>query len=312
MKLIPAVCCAVLVAFAARASAAPAAPAGPASGAKPVYQRYCSLMTGTDPASRHYQAEMAKLPLPNEAQNAALATAIQRAVQAQQHSAMLPPPVHVMYRDAQRLLVNPLGSDELVLATVGNGAAARWYDADVDRTGNVQGVEPLPPGAPERIAGFMRGLAAFVVLNEMLGGDDALPRSGCLALARAWFAPALGVLPDIERAMWYVPQPATPHDVDTIRDALRDYARAPDRDREKAALTEHALRAVGFDPPVEFVYRDLGDPGDTLGEFDVVRFGTNPRTYAIVQRKPNGRYEIATSPLCLAGDARCAKYYVWP
>ncbi len=307
MKLIAATCCAVLLALAARASAAPA---GPAAGAKPAYQRYCSMMSGSDAAARHYQAEMAKLPLPNDAQNQALANGVQRVLLAQTHSAMLPPDVHVMFRDAQRLLVNPTQSDELVLVTV--GSPPRWYAADVDRTGTVQSVDPLPPGAADRVAGFMRGLAAFVVLNQVLGGDDPLPRPGCLALARAWFAPAIGVLPEIERSMWNPPQPATPHDVDTIRDALREYQRVPDRDPEKAALTDHTLRAIGFDPPVEFVYRDAGEPGNALGEFDVVRFGTAKHTYAVVQRKPNGRYEIDTSPLCLVGDPRCAKYYVWP
>ena len=225
---------------------------------------------------------------------------------------MLPPEIHVMFRDAQRLLVNPMGSDELVLVTAGSSNPPRWYDADVDRTGNVQNVEPLPPGAPERVAGFMRGLAAFVVLNQMLGGDDPLPRAGCVALVRAWFAPAVGLLPELVRAAWTPPPPATPHDVDTIRDALRAYARAPDRDPAKAEITHHTLDAVGFDPPLEIVYRDPGEPGDALGEFDVVRFGTRAHTYAIVQRHPNGHIDISTSPLCLVGDTRCARYYVWP
>src|SRR5581483_7174827 len=112
-------CTTVLLAVSVRA-AAPAAAAGPQPGAKPAYQRYCSLMAGSDPASRHYQTEMAKLPLPNDEQNVAIASAIRRAIQAQEHSAMLPPDVHIMFRDAQRLLVNPMGSDELVLVTAGS------------------------------------------------------------------------------------------------------------------------------------------------------------------------------------------------
>jgi hypothetical protein len=313
MKLAVALCCAVLLApLAAAPAPAAAPPAAPAAGAKPTYQRYCSMMVGTDPAARRYQTEMAKLSIPNEAQDAAIATGVQRVLQAQQHSAMLPPPVHVMYRNAQRLLVNPLGPDELVIVTVGNTNPPHWYDADVDRTGTVQSVEPLPPSAAQRIAGFMRGLAAFMVMNQMLGGDDALPRAGCLALVRAWFAPALGVLPDLERAMESPAPPTSAHEVDLLRDALQTYRNAPDHDAAKSELTEHTLRALGPFPAIEIVYRDPGEPGDALGAFDVVRFGAEKHTYAVVQQLPNGHFEIGTSPLCLVGDPRCAKYYTWP
>jgi len=158
--------------------------------------------------------------------------------------------------------------------------------------------------------GFAREMAAYILLNDLMGGDNPIPRQGCVRGVTMQLGTIRGAMPEITAAMLTEPQ-RDPVAEKRALDAYRVFVTS--RDARENPMTKQTLAQLGSSPEITFVYRDQdtligGDP-----ELDVVRIahGTN-RTYAMLGITADGKASMSSPALCFVGDQHCAPYYIWP
>ena len=169
--------------------------------------------------------------------------------------------------------------------------------------------DPLTKQGLTQPYGFARGMAAYTLLNDLMGGDNPIPRKGCVR-GVMMLGTMPGVMPEITAAMLTEPQ----RDPVAEKRALDAYhVFVTSRDARENPMTKQTLSQLGSSPEITFVYRHR----DTLiggdAELDVVRItnGTN-RTYAMLGMTADGKASMSSPALCFVGDQHCAPYYVWP
>ncbi len=156
---------------------------------------------------------------------------------------------------------------------------------------------------------FGHFIAAYIVLNDALAEDRPLPRDGCARAFRDQFSSMPEILPQVVRAAEDDGQHAGI--VPGLNNVYHDYLRAQGRRLELAdQVTRETLSQIGDTPSMQVIYHDRStDPAND--EYDVVRIGSAKHTFAIFHLNRSGA-QLATQPLCLVGDQRCASLYYWP
>lgn len=160
----------------------------------------------------------------------------------------------------------------------------------------------------ERAYGFVRSMAAYMLLNEVLANDVPVPRLGCVRAFQIQLDMP-GVMPEIDAAMLQPPA----RDPQAERNALKAYEAFVSSKEAGNVLTAETIRALGKAPSVSFIYRDRFRTSKGAEEIDVVRLSNGAaRTYMGLGIDASGKASRGTPALCLVGDERCAQYYVWP
>lgn len=192
-----------------------------------------------------------------------------------------------------------------------DASAPQWWEAKLKADHTLLSVAAADPLAVKQFVNFPRFMAAFIVFNDLMGGDEPFPREGCHAIFDAWFRPFPGIRARLDAAIAAAPT-QTQADVDTIREGWLRYVAALRGTSERALLSGAAAKRVGDDPPIQLVYRDVGLPGDGIGAIDIVRIGGDVHLYEIVSYDSRGTPIFGMSPVCTVGDLRCGKFYIWP
>jgi hypothetical protein len=201
------------------------------------------------------------------------------------------------------------GKPEVVLLSNLDAAAPRWWRADLGPENSITTIVPADKAFVRGRVGFPRGMAAYILFNDLLGGDEPFPREGCAKRFDVWFGlfPAVNVV--LQQSISKPPEQDAKLS-EAVRKAWNLLGENQTHKAEDIQLTRETLQRVGRDPQVTIVYRDPGLPGDGIGEIDVVRIGGEPHTYAVVT--PAEPIVLDGAPLCVVADDRCARYYVWP
>lgn len=213
-------------------------------------------------------------------------------------------PPAVVARNAQNF-GHPRGP-ELVLLSDLDPISPHWWQATLRADSSIASIAVASPQNLRGPIGYVRGMAAYIVFNDLMGGDAVFPRSGCAALFDLWFGFEPTVNQDLKAAV--ATEPAQdPVLAASVRDSWNAFVANPKT--LGYAIMRDTMDSVGKNPPVTLVYRDVGLPGDGFGEFDVVRIGGEHHTYSIIH---NGLVKFDGGPLCIVGDDRCGEFYVWP
>ncbi len=99
----------------------------------------------------------------------------------------------------------PVAADEAVLLSDSPPTAPRWWLAIVRQDQSLVSAASADPRDVRQAVGFARGMAAYALVNDLLGGDETIPRDGCRALFGEWFGSFPGVLPLIDVAISATP-----------------------------------------------------------------------------------------------------------
>jgi hypothetical protein len=273
------------------------------------YVRPCTGMASRAAAGQpdrpdvaQHEAQFAQL----DAGNDALARLVQRRLS-------LTAPPQVIVRHVEKVLgprLAPAPADEAVLLSDLAPSAPRWWLAIVEQDQSLVSAVVANPKDVRESVGFARGMAAYALVNDLLGGDETVPRDGCRALFAKWFGSFPGVLPTIDAALSATP-PDDPDFDARVSSAWKVLTAGWASKDAATALTGETIARVGSSPAVAAVYRDAGLPGDGLGPIDVVRIGGPAHTYLIVPDSVSA-IRLGDIPLCVVGDKRCSSYYVWP
>lgn len=169
----------------------------------------------------------------------------------------------------------------------------------------------LTPLASEKVGTwyrFTRGMAPYMLLNDLLGGDAFIPRMGCMRAADAQFYSVPGVRSEIQQAFATVPEQDAAT-LDIASTALRSFESS--KQARNNALTLKTLAELGRAPTLSLVYRDAAT-WPAAAEYDVVRLSNSAvRTYMELVIE-DGKGKMSAPALCVVGDTRCANYYEWP
>lgn len=177
-----------------------------------------------------------------------------------------------------------------------------------DAAGRYTGIQPVSTRFTHFLD-FMRFIAAYGLQNNLLA--TPVNRASCAADIAATYGSAPVVAEELEAAMKDEHPPVTSQQYERIKGALLKIDTVP-RSDPNPQLTRQTLSRIGRDPKITVVYRDVPLSPSSLRELDVVRVGTNPATYAMYEVSSDGHGTIGPLPLCVVGDTRCARYYVWP
>jgi hypothetical protein len=273
------------------------------------YARSCTAMSeeasAAPEARAQYEAERIAAEKRNAA-NPALAAQVAKKLG-------LPAPPREYARSAEAIVGPSQIAPGQELALLGDGAATepRWWTATLAADGSLVSVAVAEPRLVAEIIGFPRFMAAYVLFNDLMGGDDSIPRAGCRAVYAAWFSSMPGVLPDIDAAIAAEPAPDTAFEA-RVAAAWNALPRAASDAGEGARLDAETSAAIGPAPAVRLVYRDSGPPGDRSGTIDVVRIGGARRTYVILSEQKGSALSLGGGTMCLVGDLRCVPYDAWP
>ncbi len=206
---------------------------------------------------------------------------------------------------ARNVQNNPRAS-ELVLFSDLDALSPHWWKATLRADSSIASIAVASPQDVRYPIGFPRSMAAYIIFNDLMGGDAVFPRRGCAALFDLWFGLDPTVNQSLKAAVAVGPA-QDPILAARVQDAWNAFV--PNPKTPGYAIMRDTMAAIGKNPPVTLVYREVGLPGDGLGEFDVVRIGAEHHTYAIIN---NGSIKFDGDPLCIVGDNRCGEYYVWP
>jgi len=204
----------------------------------------------------------------------------------------------------------PASADEAVLLSDLAPAAPHWWMATLAKDHSLLSAGVADPNDVRQSIGFVRSMAAYILLNDLLGGDDTVPRAGCRAIFEAWFALFPAVLAPVDAAIAASP-PDDPNFDSQVSSAWKALIPAGATTDDASRLTAETVERIGSNPAIRIVYRDSGLPADGFGQIDVVRIGGLSHTYLIVLES-GGSISLGQQPLCLVGDNRCGKYYEWP
>jgi len=270
--------------------------------------RFCTGYANPDPKIQSF-AQQVDISLNNE--RAKLAPQISRFLAAGQPG--LPRSFLSVKIDAFDLAnlgaMKPDPAKKVDAAEIETAEGTRYVAVSVSND-RVVALQPLPIMTLANAYGISRQFAAYVVLNELLASDAALPRQGCIRLFDVWFADTPGVLPELKSAiMRSPPQPNITHEK-LLMAAYRDFSRS--KQNASNPLTHAALTLLGRSPTITEVYTDADTTlsmGLTIG---VVRMSKgSARTYATFAIFGK-RASLSSPALCVTGDLRCAQYYGWP
>jgi len=204
----------------------------------------------------------------------------------------------------------PAPAEEAVLLSDLAPATPHWWMVTLAKDHSLVSAGVADPNDVRQSIGFARSMAAYILLNDLLGGDETVPRAGCRAIFEAWFAPFPGVLTRVDAAISASP-PDDPDFDSRVSSAWKALIAAGATKDDAATLTAETVERIGSNPAIHIVYRDAGLPGDGFGQIDVVRIGGPSHTDVIVLER-GGDISFGLRPLCLVGDNRCSKYYEWP
>jgi hypothetical protein len=228
------------------------------------------------------------------------------AAQAQSKLGLTKLPVVIAVR--VEALAYPAISGKHVLLSDLDPARPHWWDATLTADDSVDHVEPADSKIVHSVVGFSRGMAAYMVINDLAGGDSPFPRAGCAAAFAEQLMDLPGIASELSDAVRTEPSP----DIDEQNAVRAAWNRTLDHGASgpAAALTQETLTRIGRNPAVSIVYHDPGLSGDGIGPIDVVRVGGEAHTYLTIDSSVPDDFSKAT--LCVVADTRCARYYVWP
>jgi hypothetical protein len=278
--------------------------ATPAPESTPTYARFCTISadTGTGSYIERIKAQDAQFHKTSPLSDTQVAESVQKNIG-------LPAAPTVIVRNVEQILVPntpTLVHEEVLLADL-SASPSRWWLAHVDARGTVSEVRPATERETRGAVGFPRSMAAYVLFNDVMGGDSPVQRQGCITLYKAWFEEAPGLLPSLVSAVT-APPPLDQELAVRVRAAWNAMLTSKSPQEGKDLTTETA-RLIGTNPEVESIYHEPGLPGDGIGPIDVVRIGARIHTYAIVDSSNPLKL---SGPFCVVGDQRCASYYEWP
>lgn len=214
-------------------------------------------------------------------------------------------PPAVVARNVQAFGNNQRGP-ELVLFSDLDASSPHWWQATLRADSSIATIVVASPKELIYPIGFVRGMAAYMVFNDLMGGDKVFPRRGCAAIFDLWFGLDPSVNQSLKAAV--ATEPAQdPVLAARVRDSWDAFI--PNPKKPGYAIMRDTMAAIGKNPPVTLVYREIGLPGDGLGEVDVVRIGAGHHTYSIIE---GGSIKFGGDPLCIVGDDRCSEFYAWP
>lgn len=207
----------------------------------------------------------------------------------------------------------PQGPGETAAMHLDTKAGPTWLLVRVNRSGIIDRFSVVPPERLAKGYSFMRFMSAYALFNDLMASDNEVPRLGCARYFRLASATFPEPAEEVARAALTEPK-QDPALLEKAHSAYQRYQvdvgaiSGPEGD-----LTRETLRKLGHQPAIRIVYRDADDVLNTHTEFDVVRLsGNSGRSYAILTVDGLGMASIATGPLCVVGDVRCAQYYGWP
>jgi hypothetical protein len=280
------------------------APPAFAAGEPTGYARFCTIMTPSFAPGAHYRDAMAAHEAPTRALLAG-DDVIANDVRAKLGLATAPT---VVVRNAQALYGKPTDPERVLLSDL-DAASPHWWQATLGPSHSLDMLEPANPAFVRAVVGYARTMAAYVLFNDLEGGDEPFPRQGCAALFHGWF----GLMPEVEarlqRAIASPPRQDEALNTGVARAWAERAAARTNHDTASDILMNDTIRRVGAHPAVVSVYHDAGLPGDGVGPLDVVRIGGAKHAYMMVGSSP---IIDAGRPVCIAGDNRCAVYNVWP
>jgi hypothetical protein len=270
------------------------------------YSQFCKAMFADNPAGASYRAGMARQAAAN---TAVLATngAVARRVQQKLHLASAPV---IVAREAQKLY-GRREDREIALLSDLDRSRPRWWSATLDAVGSPVDVRPADAYARRAVVGYARGAAAYVVFNDLVGGDEPVRRDGCLALFDVWFGLQPAVVANLKHAFTNASPPSAAY-VAGVQRAWLALENARAKATPAGAINRETIQRIGRDPSVAVVYHDDGLPGDGIGPIDVVRIGATAHTYAILYLGAKKPITLGSGPYCVVGDERCGAYYAWP
>jgi hypothetical protein len=206
----------------------------------------------------------------------------------------------------------PQGPGEKAVVRVDTRGGIVRLLLDIDSKGTLRSATVIGPERLYRAYMFVRGMAAYILFNELMASDSVVPRRGCAIYARYTDVQLPELLPEIERAAETVPEQDAVQ-LSRARAAYDAYSfEAQALPGSEGALTRETLSKVGQRPEMTIVYRDADQFLGSRGEILVVKVGDAVHTYFTVYTSPIGGTSMTPTPLCLQGDIRCATYYGWP
>lgn len=195
------------------------------------------------------------------------------------------------------------------VAQIQQAQQLRYVVVAFSRSNQFASIKAISDDTVTRYYGFARGMAAYMLLNDLMASDTTVPRLGCSRAADIQFYAMPGVLSEIQRAFMTTPE----QDPTTLASAAAAYRSfATSKEARSNPRTLDTVRRLGDSPTITLVYRDAAGQGPSAYEFDVVRISSGTvRTYAELN-VAGGTPRMSSPGLCVVGDTRCADYYVWP
>ena len=282
--------------------------AGPASAAEtlkstatprpPGYTRLCSIYQGMTLAAFQTQVR-------NNARDAIPDATVVAAVQGQ-----LTPPIGagVVVRQFN-LITGERNGNKTSIVRLDDPAGVRYVVASFTEQGTFVGTTPVPTNIVINLYAFARALAPYMLLNDLLASDAAVPRAGCRRAVDIQLYAVPGVSTQIDHAFAAAPE----QDAATLalaRTAYGQFSASPLAHGNPRTMA--TLGRLGTSPDISLVYRDP-DPDPANGtEYDLVRLANGRvRTY-ILMTVAQGTPKMVSPGLCESGDLRCGSDYVWP
>ena len=268
------------------------------------YSRFCTAMVPTNATMASFREGTLRSAASQDASLAADAP-IAQAVRAQLKLSTAPELIGIE-------IPFPLDGPSSVMLSNRDASAPQWWEAKLKADHTLLSVAAADPLAVKQFVNFPRFMAAFIVFNDLMGGDEPFPREGCHAIFDAWFRPFPGIRARLDAAITTMPEQVL-EETKAIQRAWRSFATQPvGVEADALDVTNETVKRIGMNPAVTIVYCYVGLPGDGVGEMDVVRIGSTPHTYQIVSFGADHLPLLGASAVCTVGDTRCARFYRWP
>jgi hypothetical protein len=242
-------------------------------------------------------------PLRTTPQNVAIAHEAQRILNT-------PVPPLVVLRHFRDSSFSEKTPERVLLGDLVPGAS-HWWVATLTPDNHVRTITAPIMDIVKKSLHYWQFMSAYIVLNQYLAGDETHASALCANyFADTWNAESPALAHEFVTATQ--PAPATRDYHDYMQ---RAFARLPQRNTKgllNPEYTKATVAKIGAAPAIQIVYRDPGITGDGFGTLSVVRIGTTPHTYMLIQDKPAAPLTPLVLPVCVMGDRRCANDYTWP
>lgn len=196
-----------------------------------------------------------------------------------------------------------------VLVKIQQGVKTRFAVASFTASNAFVRLAPISDVAAARYFNFARGMASYMLLNDLMQSDAVIPRLGCVRAAKIQLNSFPGILKEVDAAFMTLPV-LKPAFLKRIQDAYGRFASS--KRAQDNPFTSNTLHKLGANPTIELVFRSAPGIDTEAGEYDIVRLSRGAtRTYAELFVR-GSVFQMDSPGLCVVGDVRCVPYYVWP